>query len=488
MRRCFATMLTLAAAAMTMVLPTGTASAAPAALSAARLTVSWGKALEVPGTAALNVTGQAQVQSISCPAAGDCAAGGLYNDASGHNQAFVAAESHSKWATARELPGTGALDLGGQAYVEVISCAAASYCSATGSYIDGSARVQTFVAGESRGHWGHAVTAPGLAALNSGGQANPSALSCAARGDCTGGGSYKDVAGHFEAFVISETSGRWSKAVEVRGTAVLNTGGAAAITAVSCTSAGNCAAGGYYTDPLARTEPFVVTETRGHWGAAREVPGSGAVNTGGKARLDSLSCSSPGNCSAGGFFTTASHHQEAMIMQEKKGVWGRATEVPGSAKLNTGNRAAVESVSCARGAGCAAVGYVQDTIGQQAFVVSQHNGRWGTAVKVPGLSKLNRRDFADATSVSCASAGNCSTGGFYFDASNHQQAFVATELSGVWHNALEIPGSAALNKGNDEYVYSIACASAGNCSAGGFYKDSAGHIQAFLVSETARRR
>ena len=33
-----------------------------------RLTVSWGKALEVPGTAALNVTGQAQIERISGPA------------------------------------------------------------------------------------------------------------------------------------------------------------------------------------------------------------------------------------------------------------------------------------------------------------------------------------------------------------------------------------------------------------------------------------
>jgi hypothetical protein len=108
------------------------------AIGAATLIASWGKALEVPGTATLNVTGQAQVHSISRPAAGNCAAGGFYDDASHVDQAFVAGESHGKWGKAKELPGTAALNVGGQAYVENISCAAPGYCSATGSFSDGS--------------------------------------------------------------------------------------------------------------------------------------------------------------------------------------------------------------------------------------------------------------------------------------------------------------------------------------------------------------
>jgi hypothetical protein len=121
-------------------------------------------------------------------------------------------------------------------------------------------------------------------------------------------------------------------------------------------------------------------------------------------------------------------------------------------------------------------------------VVSQRNGHWGTAIEIPGTGKLNKKGFAQAISVSCASAGSCSAAGFYFDASNHQQVFVVTELNRKWGHAIGVPGSAALNKGEDDYVYSVACASAGNCSAGGEYKDGAGHIQAFLVNETARSR
>jgi hypothetical protein len=52
----------------------------------------WGTAQEVPGTAALNKGGQAQVNSVSCAPAGTCAVGGFYTDKSGktsHQQAFV---------------------------------------------------------------------------------------------------------------------------------------------------------------------------------------------------------------------------------------------------------------------------------------------------------------------------------------------------------------------------------------------------------------
>src|SRR5215469_12297960 len=46
----------------------------------------WDKAIEVPGTAALNTGRFAQVLSVSCAAAGSCAAGGVYRSGSSHNQ------------------------------------------------------------------------------------------------------------------------------------------------------------------------------------------------------------------------------------------------------------------------------------------------------------------------------------------------------------------------------------------------------------------
>ena len=87
------------------------------------------------------------------------------------------------------------------------------------------------------------------------------------------------------------------------------------------------------------------------------------------------------------------------------------------------------------------------------------------------------------TSVSCASPGNCSAAGYYFDGASQQQAFAASLVGDTWGNAVEVPGTAAINAGSAA-IASISCTSAGSCSAGGYYTDSAGSVQAFVVAET----
>jgi hypothetical protein len=77
----------------------------------------------------------AAVKSVSCASAGSCAAGGDYVDSSGHLQAFVAIQRSSRWATAIEVPGTAALDAGGKAQVNSVSCNQAGSCTAGGFYM-----------------------------------------------------------------------------------------------------------------------------------------------------------------------------------------------------------------------------------------------------------------------------------------------------------------------------------------------------------------
>ena len=51
-------------------------------------------------------------------------------------------------------------------------------------------------------------------------------------------------------------------------------------------------------------------------GKAEEVPGTAALDTGGGAQLDSLSCASAGNCSAGGYYLDSSHHQQVFVVSQ----------------------------------------------------------------------------------------------------------------------------------------------------------------------------
>ena len=128
-----------------------------------------------------------------------------------------------------------------------------------------------------------------------------------------------------------------------------------------------------------------------------------------------------------------------------------------------------------------APGRVQSAYGAAALA---SGGAWRTAEEVPGTGVLNAGGMAIAGQLSCASAGNCGAGGFYTDSAGHRQAFVVNEVSGIWRTAEEVPGSAALNTGGDAAVQSVSCAPAGNCSAEGQYFDSSRHLQVFVVNKS----
>lgn len=56
---------------------------------------SWRTAREMPGIGSLNKGGNSGLLALSCGPQGDCAAGGYYSVSGGGRQAFVADERHS---------------------------------------------------------------------------------------------------------------------------------------------------------------------------------------------------------------------------------------------------------------------------------------------------------------------------------------------------------------------------------------------------------
>jgi hypothetical protein len=189
----------------------------------------------------------------------------------------------------------------------------------------------------------------------------------------------------------ASSAGGWGKATELPGIASLNAGGAATVSQVSCSSPGNCGLGGGYADAAGNEEGFVASEQDGTWGKAAEVPGLARLNGDDGAAVASVSCAGPGDCSAGGFYGLAAGrnpHQQAFVVTERNGTWGSAAPVPGLASLNTGGTAEVLSVSCAAPGDCGAVGDYFEASGLiQSFLVGQRDGRWGSR----GLRRQLRR-------------------------------------------------------------------------------------------------
>ena len=455
----------------------GRSFAVPAAKTALPAAGTWGKAIAVPGLRALNTRGAAVVVSVSCASAGNCAVGGHYRDRHGQ-QGFVAVERHGRWGTATGVPGLAALNQGGWADVTSVSCGSAGYCAAGGFYTDADSQDgYGFVAVERDGRWGKAGTVP------AGGDGYVNSISCASAGNCLAVGADGAIyTANFNAFFVEERAGHWGHRRPVPGLRALKHIDSE-ITAVACPSAGNCAIGGNLDDGSGL---FVAGERNGRWGTATAMPGLGALNAGGQADVNSVSCGSAGNCTAGGYYTDRAHHRQGFVAVERDGVWGTAIEVPGLAALNKGANeyvaVGVSSVSCASAGSCAAAGGYADRRGHgQGFVAVERNGRWGRAIRVPGLAALNTGGNADVSSVSCASAGNCAVGGYYTDRSHHRQGFVAVERNGRWGTAIEVPGLRALNAGGSAEVGSLSCPSPGHCAAGGSFRGRSGHHQGFVT-------
>ncbi|MBJ7261410.1 MAG: hypothetical protein JHD17_05745, partial [Acidimicrobiia bacterium] len=98
---------------------------------------------------------------------------------------------------------------------------------------------------QTNGTWGNAIAIPALSVLNTGGDAEGTSVSCASAGNCAVTGYYNNVDGQ-QGFVVNQTSETWGNAIAIPALSVLNTGGSAQGSSVSCASAGNCAVTGYY--------------------------------------------------------------------------------------------------------------------------------------------------------------------------------------------------------------------------------------------------
>jgi len=118
-----------------------------------RVAGDWGNAQEIDGISNLPAS---QAVAASCPATatGSYVAGGNYTDASGHQQAFVSDENtvpgtsnFGSFGGAQQVAGN--LNAGGNAGVNDISCPFAGECSIGGFYLDGNGNGQGFIADQS---------------------------------------------------------------------------------------------------------------------------------------------------------------------------------------------------------------------------------------------------------------------------------------------------------------------------------------------------
>ena len=431
--------------------------------------------------------------SVSCASAGNCTTVGTYDDSSRHEQGLLLSETSGTWATGVKAPLPANAGANPAASLGPVSCASAGNCTAVGTYDDSSDR-QVLLLTETSGRWARGVEAslPANVDTNNLGGGLFS-VSCASAGNCTAVGDYDASSDREQGLLLTETSGRWATGVEASLPANARTSQPdVALESVSCASAGNCTAVGTY----ANSDTFkglLVTETSGTWAAGVEAPLPANAGTDPYVYLSSVSCASAGNCTAVGEYQNTTEDTpsglgpyDGVLLTETSGTWTAGVEasLPANAS-NTG--AGLSSVSCASAGNCTAVGDYGDSSGHdQGLLLSETSGTWATGVEPSLPANAGTNPKARLSSVSCASAGDCAAIGFYDDSSGHSRGLLLSETSGTWATGVEpsLPANARTNQKNAG-LGSVSCGSAGNCTAVGGYEDSSGHSQGLLVSLSA---
>jgi Divergent InlB B-repeat domain/PASTA domain len=459
---------------------------------------SWGGGIEAALPA--DATESLQLASVSCPSAGNCSAVGQYDRApywanNRDAEGLLLTETAGRWDAGLEaaLPANAANEP--QVSIRSVSCPSVGNCSAVGSYTVLGGTEEGLLLTETAGVW-----APGVEAAlpaSSQGTANLTSVSCASPGNCAAVGDYSlpGPAGEVQGLLVTETAGSWSTGVEAMLPANATTPQQEVkLASVSCGSPGNCSAVGSYLASSGE-EGLLLTETAGSWGTGVEaVLPADAATAGQEAFLSSVSCPSAGNCSAVGLyddFLIASGPPpnlqisvgRGLLLTETGGSWAPGVEAAPPADAQTPESlTSLSSVSCPSAGNCSAVGtYLVDSSGPQGLLLTETAGSWAAGTEaLPANAVGTGQEWDDALSwgvglqsVSCPSAGNCSAVGGHWDSSGSVEGLLLTQSAGSWETGQLASLPANANPHNPyAALYSVSCASAGNCSAGGNYLDS----------------
>lgn len=392
----------------------------------------WGRQHWIAHFKGLNAAWTGTANAVSCGANGYCLAGGQYVDAKGRTIAAIAFEYANSWGRAMPLPDSTALNVAGYSSIQDVSCPTSSSCDVAGTYLDSDGSYQTFVSSEKNGVWAAAEELPGLTTLEGGLQLTPElgALSCDHTGDCSVGGSVIN-AGNVEAFVDSEAGGTWGDAIEVPGTAPTSGGESDAVLALSCTVGQDCTAVGRAADAAGdQGVAFVATEVDGTWQTATTPAGSASLAGTGDEFLSLVDCTSSNDCSATGTYQSSSG-SGVVLATELDGVWSTvALTAAANVELYDGE-ALIEGLSCGAAGNCSAVGtYVRagSPLVSQALLDVEIGGVWQPAIKFPGVTALNGGNVAGASTVSCTRANTCAAAGAFRESNGAFRTFVASEV------------------------------------------------------------
>ena len=452
----------------------------------------WGQATpaEFADNIPLSTPQEMYTSSVSCASPGNCTAVGQFRNSTSGLEAFTMTSTGGVWDTARPAEfGTGIQRNSPDAFLFWVSCSSPGNCTAVGQFRDINEALQAFTMTSTGGVWALAQPAVFPTLI----QSTPlnsvfNSVSCSSPGNCTAVGQFLNSTGGNEAFTMTSTGGVWGTArPAVFPADIQNTSLDSVFNSVSCASPGNCTAVGQFKNITGGFEAFTMTSTNGVWALARPAVFVDFVQDVSKYGLfTSVSCASPGSCTAVGLVRNSDFTNKAFTMTSTNGEWGTARPAVFPAPTQSSSLSSnFNSVSCASPDNCTAVGRFQNAVDDfQAFTMTSTGGDWDYAQPAQfnaGLQNIEPDDVL--RSVSCATPGNCTAVGDFMNSINNKEAFTYTSINGVWGAAepAEFSDGVRSNSGSASF-YSVSCSTPRNCTALGDFSSIASGRKAFTAT------
>jgi hypothetical protein len=223
-------------------------------------------------------------------------------------------------------------------------------------------------------------------------------VSCVSSKDCEGVGHYEN-----SSKVIVTLADEWNgTAWTVQSTPNPTEAKASRLLGVSCSSSTACTAVGYYTNS-AGVQVTLAERWNGTAWAVQSTPNPTEAKS---SQLDGVSCASASECTAVGYYENSAKAIVSLAERWNGTTWTiQSTPSPAEAKASR-----LLGVSCSSSTACTAVGYYTNSAGVQVTLAERWNG---TAWAVQSTPNPTEAKSSSLKGVSCVSSTVCTAVGTY---------------------------------------------------------------------------
>jgi len=446
-------------------------------------TSQWGpvETLSFPSGTQSSLTPDSTIMDVACATDDLCIAVGFFKNADDEEQAFTAVLTKGVWGAAVPVLIDDALQAADKnAMFRHVSCGSDTSCTAVGHFKNSGNGFSLMSQAYANGAWADLEVIPiediGQAPAS---QATPTALVCMTATDCTIAGYFWD-GGNQDPLVVDMVDGMWQAGKRLSfADGLSGSDREADMQTLACSSAGNCYAGGSFWSADDTYDAFIVSSEDRVWGAANRV--SYAADTertpaNASDELRAISCHLGGACTAVGYFKNNSGNSQGFILP-------LAADTPTAIPMPTIDEAAptfLVDISCSDET-CIAVG----SAGGAAVVMPWADDAWGTPITVPIPSDIQSQSSPSsfAATATCVST-SCLVSGRFQNTADSSDAFVTMYDGETWSDPerFDIDGDPA-DADRRTGVSGVACPSIGRCVLGGSYRDENGDDVSLAVQQ-----